>query len=372
MTEPLHLIVIGASARALAASARRAGFIPLAIDVFGDQDTIALCAATIRLDGGLACGLARERVVEAVGSLVERFDPAALVYGSGFEDQPEVIETIAALLPVAGNRAEVVARAKDPNVLGVLCEEAGLAYPETVERELETTEGWLIKKRGGAGGGHVASAAAGRAFDAGHYYQRRVAGEPRSALFLADGERAEILGFSAQWAAPTLAQPFRFGGACGPIELHGAAAAKAAHAVASLTRRLGLIGLNSADFLVDDGETWLLEVNPRPGVTLDIFDSERAPLMAAHLAACQGRLTPVAARDGYSAVEIVYASVDLRARASFEWPDWAADRPAPGASVARDDPFCSVGAEGRTFAEARALAGKRSREMSALAAETEA
>ncbi|MBV9286859.1 MAG: hypothetical protein JO288_03385, partial [Hyphomicrobiales bacterium] len=56
------LIVIGLSARALAASARRAGFTPLSIDVFGDDDTVALSAATTRIDDDLASGLSRAKV----------------------------------------------------------------------------------------------------------------------------------------------------------------------------------------------------------------------------------------------------------------------------------------------------------------------
>ena len=39
------------------------------------------------------------------------------------------------------------------------------------------------------------------------------------------------------------------------------------------SRATSLVGLNSADFLVDGERFWLLEVNPRPGATLDIFET---------------------------------------------------------------------------------------------------
>ena len=46
-----------------------------------------------------------------------------------------------------------------------------------------------------------------------------------------------------------------------------------------------LKGLGSADFLVNGEDFHLLEINPRPGATLDIFDSEAEPLLRIHLEA---------------------------------------------------------------------------------------
>ena len=53
---------------------------------------------------------------------------------------------------------------------------------------------------------------------------------------------------------------------------------------ASLARSLGLRGLNSADFLIEGDNAWLIEINPRPGATLDLFDS---PSAAALRLACR-------------------------------------------------------------------------------------
>ena len=57
MTVSPAIIVVGYSARALAASAAHAGFAPLAIDVFGDGDMREMSFASVKLDGGLAEGL---------------------------------------------------------------------------------------------------------------------------------------------------------------------------------------------------------------------------------------------------------------------------------------------------------------------------
>ena len=88
MTDRPAIIVLANSARALAASAKRAGFAPLAIDVFGDGDTRETSLAAITLDGGLSDGLTIGKVAGAVQSLISAYDPVGLVYGSGFEHQP--------------------------------------------------------------------------------------------------------------------------------------------------------------------------------------------------------------------------------------------------------------------------------------------
>ena len=51
------VVIIAASGRALAASARRGGYVPLVVDWFGDADTLALSAAHVRLEDGLARGM---------------------------------------------------------------------------------------------------------------------------------------------------------------------------------------------------------------------------------------------------------------------------------------------------------------------------
>ena len=103
MTVSPAIIVIGYSARALAASAAHAGFAPLSIDVFGDDDMREMSLASVKLEGGLTEGLTLDKVGGAVEMLVNAHDPVGLVYGAGFEHQPEAIAAIARKIRVFGN-----------------------------------------------------------------------------------------------------------------------------------------------------------------------------------------------------------------------------------------------------------------------------
>jgi predicted ATP-grasp superfamily ATP-dependent carboligase len=129
-----------------------------------------------------------------------------------------------------------------------------------------------------------------------------------------------------------------------------------------------LVGLNSLDFLVAGTDIWLLEVNPRPGATLDVFDPGDGSLFAAHVAACDGRLTEVRpATDDAAAAAIVYAGRDIPSVPDLDWPDWTADRQAAGTTVKADEPLCTVLASAATAVSARNLLDRRMTAFLALA-----
>ncbi len=192
------------------------------------------------------------------------------------------------------------------------------------------------------------------------YFQRRVGGEPVSALVLGDGRRVMVLGFSAQWSSPTPRYPFRYGGAVRPAALSGAVMQAMTAAIERLVAAVPLVGVNSADFLVDRDAFHLLEINPRPGASFDLFEPDDASLFALHCDACAGTLPAQAPTfDGAMAGAIVYAQRDIEAIPAFDWPDWAADLPVAGSGVKADGPLCSVFARAATAAQAKRLVEDR-------------
>ena len=366
MTNRPVIVVVASSARALAASAIRAGFVPLAIDVFGDSDTREMSLCSIKLEGGLHSGLTPDKVASAVRDSVAAYDPTGLVYGSGFEHQPETIAAMSRMTRILGNGAETLKRAKDPLGLARLCAKVGVSHPPIAFEPPNEPDQWLVKRRGGAGGAHITALSGRTPASADRYFQRRVTGRNISALFVANGKTAEIIGLSAQWLSPTSDSPFRYGGAAGPVDVGAADSSEIARSVSCLTSELGLLGLNSADFLVSSDAVWLIEINPRPGATLDVFDTEDGELFAHHLAACEGRTFKASSNLAFKAAEVVYAPRDLVCREGRTWPDWTADRPTPGTRIAAGDPLCTILASGATVDLARSCATKRAREIIAF------
>ena len=361
------MLIAAHSGRALAAAARRAGYRPLVADLFADLDTQAIAAAHMRVAGTPAHGFASRRLLDALDRLAADRAPEGLVYGSGFEDRVPLLRSVARRHVLLGNSAETVARVKDPLGFAELCRRQNVPHPE-VSQAAAVDDGWLEKRAGGSGGAHVRPAKAGKTPGRGAYLQHRLNGRPVSALFLADGRNARVLGFSEQWADPAPGQPFRYSGAVRPARLTRPQEAAMADAIARLATAAGLVGLNSADFLSRADGFDLLEINPRPGATLDIYADAKGSLFELHVQACRGRSPePCPTFPGAAASAIVYVTRPCVLPQNFAWPDWAADRQPPGIRVAAAGPLCTVRAEADVAETARELVRRRTAAILELA-----
>ena len=367
MPEPAAVLIAAVSGRALAASARRAGFVPLVADCFGDDDTLVLAHAHVRLRARAARGIDAGELLQALERLAAQHRPLGIVYGTGFEDRPKLLGRIAGRWRLLGNAPETIVRLKRPGLFAVLCRDCGVPHPQTrVDRPAHMT-GWVAKRAGGAGGTHVRSPVEHEAGRGTTYYQRRVSGSPVSALVLGNGRGAIVLGFSAQWASPGQGRPFRYGGAVRPAMLSSGLSAALTSAVERLASAAPLVGLNSFDFLVEDDAFRLLEINPRPGATLDIFEPSEGSLFGLHVASCEGVLPETAPNlPGAAAACIVYADRDVPWVPAMDWPAWAADLQGAASSVGTGDPFCTVLARAPTAAEAAQLVKQRAAAILAM------
>jgi predicted ATP-grasp superfamily ATP-dependent carboligase len=353
------VLIAAVSGRALAVSARRGGYLPLVADFFGDQDTVAAAQAHVVLGGGLAHGFREHELMDALERLALQHAPMGVVCGTGFEDRPQLLARLARRWPLYGNSADTIAMVKDPEVFAAFCRDCDVAHPRVSLSPPSAHEGWLAKRRGGSGGSHVAAALGGE-FSEGVYYQPRVAGRAVSALVLANGVSAVVLGLSAQWTCPTSHQPFRYGGAVRPADIAPGVAERLSESACRLAVALSLTGLNSADFMVDGDNFWILEINPRPGATLDVFEFDGDSLFSLHMAACAGELmTAPPHLDGAKASATVYAERHIIAPVRFEWPDWSADRPNPGTAIRAGEPLCTVHASAASAMEAKSLISER-------------
>lgn len=353
---PDAVLIAALAGRSLAAAARRAGYRPLVADLFGDLDTRRDAKRAITVPGDLASGFQDDALLATLAELsAGEEDLVDLVYGAGFEARPNLLAELAKRHRLLGTRPAAAEQIKNPVAFFGLLDRLAIGHPETTLMPPATTRGWLVKRRGAMGGGHVRPVGK-KNYPPDCYFQKRAPGRPVSALFLADGARALTLGFSAQWCSPPgPPSAFRFAGAVQPALIDAGQAADLERAVRKVAGAVELLGLCSADFLLRDDGFDLLEINPRPGATLDIFDRDpRAPLFELHRQACLGRL-PQSWRGPAraSACAIVYAGSPILMPTTQRWPRWTADRPAPGTRIGKDEPLCTVMASGRNPAEAR-------------------
>ncbi|EAU41483.1 hypothetical protein FP2506_13659 [Fulvimarina pelagi HTCC2506] len=369
-TDPRPTILCAAfSARQIAESARLSGYDALAVDFFADLDLNAAAKRAELVAGHYPDGFTDEDLLAALDRLAEGEEPIGFVYGAGFEDRPQLLQMIANRWPLLGTNAAAVSRLKDPLWFAQVCDRTGVLFPEIALYAPPEDEGWLSKQVGGCGGNHIQWSSAQRPLGGGmarRYAQRFVRGTRYSLAALASRGEIRSLGFSRQWVDASENEPFRYGGAVGPLDPPQAVAQTMRDDLRRIVRSAyesgtALTGLLSADFIVAGKFVYCLEINARFGATVDIFDQPDAPLLKLHLDACAGilpkDLPPYP--DAYRASGLAWADAPLSFDESLVWPDWTRDRSSLPHSVEAGEPIATVYAEGETEADAEALFHRR-------------
>src|SRR5262245_39322822 len=113
------LIVLGASVRAAAFSALRAGFFPHAVDLFADRDLAAVCKA-------VKVANYPHDFIAALAAAPN----APWIYTGGLENYPRLIDRLTTIRPLLGHHGDVVRQVRDPRQLADAARAAGLAFPE--------------------------------------------------------------------------------------------------------------------------------------------------------------------------------------------------------------------------------------------------
>ncbi len=362
------VLIISASGRALASSARRAGRAPWVLDLFADRDTCGLAAKCRRVPAA-ARGFDPAELSDAANALDPRCR-AAIVYGSSLEACPELIDALAAGRRLIGNPADVVSRSKDPSWLAGRLSELGIPHPETRRRRPKREDGWLQKERGGGGGLHVGPARLGTQDPGAEiYFQRRIDGRVLGVTFLACRDRARIVGFAEQFVhRRDERRPFLYGGAVAlaPERLPSALRTAVAESLSALAAAVGLRGLCGVDLIQDGERWWLIDLNPRPPASFELHEHEDS-LLAAHFDAVEGRGLPPSRRSrrNLAGLKIVYADDPLQVPRAPQWPPWVCDRPWPGTRIERGEPVFSVRASAASGSATCALLESRIQRMQA-------
>lgn len=380
-----HILIIGASARAAAFSALRAGLSCETADLFADLDLRRRCDA-VRVEN-----YPRDlwRFVEDK-TAQDANRPLAWMYTGGLENYPARIDRLSGVAQLLGAGAAAVRSVRDPFLLAAALREAGLRFPESVRvgravgaAGAEFDGGpWLWKPFRSSGGGQVRRVM-GSPFDScgersdthrggsrtssPGYYQRHISGTPCGAVYVASRGGANLVGVSEQligrdWGA---GGDFAYAGSAGPLALGPPLLSQFHRIGQALCNRFPLVGLFGVDAILHGEQVHTLEVNPRYTASVEVL--ERALNLRAielHLRACLESNAPVAettredsaGANSFCGKLIIYAQGDLVVPPAFEayalvasaesdWPK-IADIPAAGAHIAAGHPITTVLAAG--------------------------
>lgn len=366
MSARQRILIVGASARAAAWSARRAGWDVAASDLFGDTD---LRATAVFHD-----------VKDYPGDFltVAARHGGPVMYTGGLENRPALLAAMNRSAPIWGAIGEALALVRDPFRWTRLLRNQGFLVADVAETRTAGSEGWLAKPFNGAGGDRIRLAATSEKGQS--FLQKRVAGEPISAVFIGGPESAEFCGATRQLVgiADLNAAPFAYCGSVWPIFLTDIEVDELCRMGDTLARG-GLRGLFGVDLIRNTGGLYPVEINPRYTASVEVI--ERATgicLLPRHREVWSPSRQSAEVATGESAASVVkqiffarhrFAAPDLISHGSeartrliqraahiaerytggrFQFErGFPADIPRPGAIIQRRAPICSVLLEGR-------------------------
>lgn len=370
-----HVLICGASTRAVAESAARAGFVVTALDGYADLDQHPLVRAL-----SLPRDFDRRLTPCAAARASRSIECDAVVYLSSFENHPRAVARLAEGRTLWGNGPDVLVRVRDPVRLAEAMRRRGFSVP-AVRPGRDTADpgavrDWMIKPLRSGGGRRVRRWNGRPRRDA--YLQQHIDGVPASVVFVAAGREAVTLGLSRQLIGEEAfgADGYRY---CGSIlgadaiaECGSATVEQMGALAAAVSEEFELKGVNGIDVMIAGGVPYAIEVNPRWSSSMELVErNSGVSVFAAHAAACSRGVLP--SRDVVDTIRsrrsagkaIVFAR---HAALAGETTKWLADSsirdvPRPRERIAAGQPVCTVLADADTAAECHTLLVRKAEQI---------
>lgn len=370
----MTLLIVGASTRAAAQSARRAGFEPFACDLFADRDLAAMCGEgrAIRIPPGeYPSGF------EAIAAQLAH-DPGPWMYTGAMENQPELVDRMAEIRPLWGITGASLRSVRDPLLVSESLAERGLlaAPASDAPHGLPRDGSWLVKPKASAGGrGIVPLREETSEPIRPSYYQQKVDGLNLSAVYVGYQDGARLIGVTRQRIGRE-GEPFAYIGSVGPWPISNVLRREIRYIGDCLTRWFGLKGIFGVDLIVqEDDRPVLIEVNPRYPASAEVLElAIGRSVLIGHQSAFDSAV-PIPKWDTsepsrYVAKMILFADRSCSLEPGIRWhirPNMlgtfavptVADVPIEGMTFEPGDPVLTVLSHGRTHASCEAKLTRR-------------
>jgi len=363
MSDPL--LILGASARAAAGSAVRAGLDPLTADLFCDDDLRQMIGGAQHIANYPA----------DLPDIARGCPPGPWMFTGALENYPRIIEAISAERPLWGIPAQAIRRVRDPWQLSRALRQVDLLFPDIMRNEPRGAGAgappgrWVRKPYRSAGGGNIqlASAAAPADRASKYFLQCFMEGPSDAAVFVAARGAARLLGVTRQLIGAdwTGASGFRYCGSIGPLQLDAEQLSQWRRIGDCLAGDFDLQGLFGVDAVVNQRGIWVIEVNPRYSSSVEVLEyGLDARALSEHVAACRDgclseRQPAPAARFRGKAVVCASRAVPIdaafveaarRANDGLAWPA-IADIPTAGQVIAAGHPVATLFASSDRLAD---------------------
>ncbi len=354
----MKLLLIAPSTRAMAESAKRAGYDFISLDFFGDADQKEICE-----NYSLKHEFKEERCIENLFKHAQGLSFTHVVYGSGFENHPELVagfekRCTAQACTVLGNDSKTIEKVRNWNYFFKNLKKEGILYPETEAvplekaRELIKSEEKIIKPIK-SGGGHLIYdkqnfEPSGEELRSEVLVQQYIPGKPVSSTVIASKKECLFIGATEQLVG-TPFNKYKYTGNIAPLEEKIKEIEEISYKIARIFK---LIGSNGIDFIIKDSELYVLEVNPRISGSMEALErAHDVNIFDLHVKACLGENLDLKIKKPkkFWGKKILFAERNLRYK--LKKLDFIKDVPHYNEEINERDPVCTVLGSGKSRRE---------------------
>ncbi len=367
-----EILIVGFNSRPIVSSAKELNYKTYVVDYFGDQDLLEISDhlfSILKQEAGteLKRKLYRpifEYLLLLSETMAEEHSIEFILIGSGLDDYPHLWKRLGKIAPVLGNSPDTIEKVRDRIYLYDQARKIGIFTPQTalcknINELIDFTEdiGYpiVIRSPKGAGGVNTylvyskeelddkLNKIRGLGFE-NVLVQEYIPGIDASCSIIGNGESITIFGINRQLIGMRkLGMRGRFG-YCGnitPLKISKKVFKRIEDVSIALGDHFGLIGSTGFDFVICNGEPFLMEVNPRFQGSLECIELvTNQNLVEQHINACLGHPIKKPVTKGYAVKMIVFSKKrailpNLKLEGVF-------DVPFPHIIVNVGDPVCTV------------------------------
>jgi len=374
-----NLLVVGIDVVSLATSANKAGYQVCAVDYFGDQDLKRMCHGSrsiIKQRAKESCGrlgmdFNHETLLKLVREILEECKIDAALLASGLDDFPDILLELNELVPILGNRPDIVRKVRNKTTFFQELKHLGVPHPETeIAKNYEEAKsrskdiGYpvVVKPSRGSGGVGIRKVqniqGLKRAYKDASLLneevliQEHILGTPASVSLISSAKGAVTLTLNEQLLGMHEMGQQELFGYCGnivPLSTTKAVTEACEGTIEKIVSHFGLLGSNGVDLVIsEDGIPYVIEVNPRFQGTLECVERVLGiNLVEAHAKACiQGTLPTVLKRPSVFCTRLILFASQRSVVPDLSALDEVRDIPLPGVVVEQGEPISSIVTEG--------------------------
>jgi hypothetical protein len=351
----MKLFLIAPSTRAMAESAKKAGYNFISLDFFGDADQKEICE-----NYSLNHEFKEEYTIENLFKHAQDLEFTHVVYGSGFENHPELVAEFEKRCIVLGNDSDTLRKVRDWEYLFRELRRRNVPFPGTeiiaadeAKEIIKSERNWLIKPIK-SGGGHSI-------YDRQNILemeeprskvllQEYIEGKPVSSTVICAEEGCFCTG-STEQIVGTFFNKYRYAGNIAPLDEGKEVIEKIEETSCKISHAFKLKGSNGIDFILKNGEPYVLEVNPRITGSMEVLERAHGTnILDLHVKACLKENFDLKVKKSgkFWSKKILFADRDIIYK---ERLDFIKDVPHYGERIDKESPICTVLGEGKTRGE---------------------